>query len=248
MNRFRKSDYRGFCKEVRKTEDYRIRFLYYFCRFACETFEDYRREEISEQIFFDTFADLRFWCENCYQEFGEYGIEEARWFWRLFDRTVFRLGRLQFEKMEAERELPGGDWPIKKGEAVINVHIPQGEPLDWQACEASFKTAYRWFGREMPYICHSWLLFPGLKEILPDSSNIIRFQNHFEILDVDYLEQEAEWRIFSKVREDVRLYPEQTFLQREAKKYLLSGKKMGNGWGRFPRHTRTAPADAKGNT
>lgn len=233
MNRLRRTDYDGFCREVRNSKDFRVRFLYYFCRFACETYEDYINEQISESIFFDTFRDLKHWCENCRQEFGEYGIDEAEWFWRLFDRTLFKLGRLQFETMNVKRDIGCNAFAIKKGEPVINVHIPQGEPLDWAACEASFAAAYEWFGREIPYICHSWLLFPGLKEILPEESNIIQFQNHFRLLEMDYLQTEALWRIFSKVREDMSQYPEQTSLQRGAKAYLYNGKRLGRGLGRY---------------
>ena len=233
MNVLRKADYKAFCREVRKAEDFRVRFLFYFCRFACETYEDYKKERISDRIFFDTFRDLRHWCVNCYQEFGEYGIDEDHWFWRLFDRTLFKLGRLQFETGPAMQSIEHDGWSLKKGEPVIHVHIPQGEPLDWSACERSFEAAYVWFGREIPYICHSWLLFPGLRELLPEQSNIIKFQSHFQLLEVDYLEREAEWRIFSKVQEDVKVYPEKTSLQKAAKAYLLSGRKLGLGLGRY---------------
>ena len=54
------------------------------------------------------------------------------------------------------------------------------------------------WGKEMPYLCHSWLLYPGLKDILPEKSNIIMFQNQFQIVETDWDEREAEWRIWGK--------------------------------------------------
>lgn len=216
MNCLRREDYDIFCGKIKNKKDFRILFLYYFCRFACETYDDYKREQISEQIFFDTFSDLRHWCDNCYQEFGEYGIDEYTWFWRLFDQKIYKLGRLQFECSDA---------------SCIQVHIPQGEPLDWEACKVSFEKAYDWFGGELPYVCDSWLLFPGLKEILPGQSNIIIFQNHFDIQKINYEARDAERRIFSKVRENPKEYQEDTSLQRRAKEYLLAGKKLGTAYG-----------------
>lgn len=206
-------------------------FLTFFCRMACFTYEKYEDKGIEEAVFWDTFRDITYWCQNCHNEYGEYGIHEYEWFWRHINMTIFRLGRLEFELMEAPGEKNAGGYLIQKGEPILNVHIPQGEPLIWKECEASFQKAQEWFGKEWRFVCHSWLLFTGLRDLLPDTSNIIQFQKNFVLLEEDYGEQEGEWRIFGKVLENIQDYPEQTTLQRKAKAYLLDNKKLGSGFG-----------------
>ena len=120
---------------------------------------------------------------------------------------------------------------LEKGTPVINIHIPQGEPLTWKACEESIERAKKVWGEDMPYVCHSWLLYPGLDEALGKKSNIREFRKHFKVLQTDYKEREAEWRVFGKVLKNVAEYPEETSLQKKVKEYLLSGRVLGNGWG-----------------
>ncbi|MDE7334358.1 MAG: acyltransferase domain-containing protein [Lachnospiraceae bacterium] len=219
-----------FYEKVLCKRDFRILFLYYYSRMACETYGRYRELNIGDTVFWDTFYDLTLWCENCRKEYGEYGINQYDWFFRHIECTIFRLGRLEFEKMDSQWELKG----VKRagyGETAIHVHIPQGERLDIPAVQASFGQAFLFWGKQHPYICHSWLLYPGLKEILPPQSNIIRFQNLFQISDIDFREREGEWRIFGGLFEDASEYPENTSLQRAAKQYLLAGNKLGNGVG-----------------
>lgn len=230
--RYIKNHEQFFDEECRKNNAPQ-RFLAIYCRMACDLYEEYQRKGVEEQIFWDTFADLHFWCENYYREYGVYGIGAYDWFWRHMDMTVFRLGRLQFEQMKMEYSVGQGEDCIKKGTPVINIHIPQGEPLKWERCRESIAEAQRRFGRERPYVCHTWMLFPQLIECLAPSSNILEFQKHFHLLEIDFKEKEAEERLYGKVLEHVSEYQEQTSLQVEAKKYLMSGRCLGNGWGKW---------------
>ena len=65
---------------------------------------------------------------------------------------------------------------VKKGDPIISIHIPQGEKLTLESVRESIIQGMAFWGKEMPYLCHSWLLYPGLKDILPEKSNIIMFQ------------------------------------------------------------------------
>lgn len=116
-------DYEAFCNEVRGKERFRGRMLAYLCRFSCEVYEMYRERGIADKVFWDTLQDIRNWCVNCYREFGEYGIDEMGWFWRHLTLTIFKLGRLQFEKMttpfEVKATVNGVDYCIPKGASVI---------------------------------------------------------------------------------------------------------------------------------
>ncbi len=220
-----------FYKEVLKEMDFRIHFLYYFSRMACDDFECLREKFGSEQIYWDTFSDLTLWCENCIRDYGQYGIQEYRWFHRHIEGKIRRLGRLQFEELDVEWKEIEEDAGIQGKVPVINVHIPQGEKLELSAAKLSFERAFRVWGKQIPYICDSWLLYPELKEILPADSNILKFQCLFKVTRVESEGREAERRIFNRVSDEPSDYPETTLLQRRAKEYLLKGKRLGSGVG-----------------
>lgn len=207
----------AFFKEILKKDDSWMWFLYYYSRMACDTWEKYKNRGISEEIFRDTFSDITIWCENCRKKTGNYGIHQYDWIVLHIEMKLFRLGRLQFETVQKED--------------VVNVHIPQGIPLDREECIKSFRKAFLMFGREKAFLCHSWLLGPELPTILGEESNIIKFRDFFEIVRYDYDIPEAEERIFGKVHKDPSLYPEVTSLQKNAKTYLLRGGRLGNGIG-----------------
>ena len=242
-----------FFNEVLKKEKNSLWFLWLYSNMACEVYSHYKEEGISEEIFWNTFQDIRFWCENTEREFGIMGLAVYEWFYRHIDMVLFRFGRLQFEKMKmqcsvsgkadetgkecfrsekekCEKYNPVENVKIEKGTEVINIHIPQGEALNWEACESSIKQAKEFLGDDKLYVCHSWLLYLGLDEVLSERSNIREFRKHFRVLEVDYKEREAEWRVFGKVLKNVAEYPEETSLQKKVKTYLLEGKCLGNGW------------------
>lgn len=220
-----------FCSEIKQRENFRILFLYCYARMACEVYPLYHEQKIPERIYWDTFYDLTLWCENCYRLSGEYGIGQYDWFFLHLDLKLFRLGRLEFEILPSPWALQTDSVEIHPGNTIIHVHIPQGEPLDAAACQNAFKQAQCFWGHPYAYLCHSWLLYPGLQEILRPTSHILRFQKFFTLLQTDYDTREAEERIFDKVESNPRNYSENTSLQRAAKSYLLSGNRLGNGLG-----------------
>ncbi len=81
-----------------------------------------------------------------------------------------------------------GEWErrLTAGDPVLNLHIPTGAPLDFDACRDSFVQAAAFYPRHFPelpaaraVICGSWLFNPGLCDILPETANIVRFQRAF---------------------------------------------------------------------
>ena len=220
----RKEFYRRICQK----EEAHILFLYYFCRFACETYERYVARGIEDSVYWDTFYDITLWCENCYRDYGEYGIAEYDWLYRHIEMSLFRFGRLQFEKTFAE---PG--WDVAQGREVISIHIPQGENLDRKACLESVRRGRQFWGTEYTYLCDSWVLEPELQKILKEGSNILQFQKLFDIMSVDKTCRQAEERIFIRLQENPADYPEKTSLQKAARKYLMAGGKLGCGVGRL---------------
>ena len=124
-------DKKEFYDLVLGRENYRMQFLYLYCRMGLEAYEKYVEKDISREIFFDTFRDLTYWCENCFSEYGEYGINEYHWFFRHIELRIFRLGRLQFEQLPSEWEFPyDQNRQVKKGDPVISIHRVVSETLD----------------------------------------------------------------------------------------------------------------------
>lgn len=229
-------DIRQFADGWREIEDRYVWALKFYLLLAVDTYEEYRRRGYADRVFDQTFYDITIWCEECLRKHGVYGLEELWWLGQSVKLKLFRLGRLQFEPILTDKDMEGKERLIKAGTKALNVHIPAGEPLGMEACQESFRQAERFFeGGYQIYVCDSWLLSPHLKEILPETSNIIRFQNLFEVTRVGYEYPQAEQRIFGEVFEDKHRYPENTLLRRKAKEYILSGKDLGIGAGFFVR-------------
>lgn len=223
-----------FLEKWKNSEEHLKWILVFYLRIACEVYEDYKKMDISDKVFEDTFYDITIWCEECYRKYGFYGLEEAGWISVSAQMKLFRLGRLQFEPIVLEEDMRGKTKTLKQGAHVLNVHIPAGEKLDYAECQESFKRAKKFFRDSYEaYVCDSWLLAPALRELLSENSNIVKFQRLFEIVNVHHKFPQAEQRIFQDVRVDKENYPENTILQKKAKEYILAGHDIGIGVGFF---------------
>lgn len=230
------SDGKKFFKTWEMMENCLQWILPFYLQLTCGVYDEYQKKGIADKIFNDTFYDITIWCEECYRKHGFYGIEETKWVANSINMKLFRLGRLQFEPLTLEETLIGEKVNLPVGSKVLNVHIPAGEKMDYEACLSSFKESEEFFNDTyQAYMCDSWLLSPVLKEFLPETSNIVRFQNLFEVVKVYHDYPQAEGRIFQDVREDKENYPENSSLQKKAKEYVLSGKDIGIGVGAFYR-------------
>lgn len=99
---------------------------------------------------------------------GEDTFADVPWLEVIFGGRLAELGRLQFED---------------SGDGVLDVHIPETGPLTPAACDASFARAREVFPNHHTAACRSWLLDPALADVLPEDSNIVRFQGRFELTD-----------------------------------------------------------------
>lgn len=226
-----RADKRRFMSRMLQKEQAERWFLYVYCRMAAEVFCEYEKRGIPEQVFWDTFLDLAIWCVDCFEKTGTYGILQHEWFVRHMELTIFRLGRLEFEYMPSQWEIRRGDLSLFAGDPVISIHIPAGEPLLEDVCRESVRQAFDFWGMDFPYVCHSWLLGPELSGLLGENSHIRSFRKLFDLAAVDYLERQAEERIFSRLEPEPADYPEKTSLQRAARAYLMAGGRLGNGLG-----------------
>ena len=182
-------------------------------------------------MFYHTFSDIGRWEKVCFEHTGAHGLEEYEWLSLHLRLQLFALGRLQFQPVCCPWDLPAV-YGIQKGDPVLNVHIPSGSRLTPSACEASYQQAARFFSMHPAvFICHSWLLCPALKNLLPAGSNILQFQNEYTITGVDTESRQAEERIFGCLKSCPSEYPENSYLQKSAKTWLLSGNPLPAGYG-----------------
>ncbi len=158
--------------------------------------------------------------------YGVYGFDRDFWTGRQLSLQLFRLGELEYEKVEE-----------KNGERYISIHIPSDAILDSEKIKGSLSSAKTFFEKQVPswdkvpYKCCSWLLSPALKELLGENSRILKFQEMFTVEEVYKDSREfMEW-VFK--RRDIPLedLPEETSLQKNMKAHLLSGGWVGEGMG-----------------
>ena len=201
---------------------------------AVKVKKKYDKAGIAEEIYYDTMSDIKIWADKCDAE----GLENYSWLKNHVSFELFKIGRLQFQFYECTgRTVLYKKLPFDYGEKVIYIHIPEGEKLEKEKCIASLKKANKFFAEFFPnylyryYFCESWLLFEGNREFMSADSNIVNFMSVFDICYSVKIDKQAIERIFGKRRFLKKSYPEKTTLQKQAKKYMLNGKRLGVGVG-----------------
>lgn len=197
------------------------------CMLLCgaEQYSWYEEKGIPETVFWDTMGCFTRFIKECREKTGAYAFDREWWTARQTSGKVFRIGALEYERKERD------------GRKEIGIHIPSDAVLTRENCDVSMEKAKAFFCKHFPehqdseYVCHSWLLAPELKDLLPPDSRILDFQSRFRILEVDYLSRGyVEW-VFKRTGDTVSEFPEDTLLQRRMKRHLLEGGKVGNGFG-----------------
>jgi hypothetical protein len=125
----------------------------------------------------------------------------------------------------------------EKGDRLLSVHIPSNAIMTRENLNESYKMARSFFKNYFPeygdviMYTSTWLLAPELKDLLPAESKILEFQADYKIINVA---QGAggfiKW-VFKKNFDDYTQLPENTSLQRNMKKHLLSGGTISSGTG-----------------
>lgn len=150
----------------------------------------HRRRGIPEDITRATLADVGRHFLIHREQHETHGMTNPDWMMVHARGLIFQIGRLQFERARLGNRTSQGiraaGFPCEKGDSVISIHIPglMG-PMTPEACDASFTAARPFFQKHFPAerpalaVCHSWLLDEQLNDYLPETSNIIRFQQRF---------------------------------------------------------------------
>jgi hypothetical protein len=204
-------------------------------------FQNYQEKEIPETIFWDTMKDLYCKLMECHQVYGIWGTFVRSWYPGFYQMTRFTLGRMQYEYAAFElEEYKLQDYVIKKGDKVINMHIPSSGSFSREIRFDSYKKAYEFYknnfgGKPIPMVCDSWLLYPEHMDFLPDYLNIRCFMEDFSYIEGNVKEEfEDAWRVFGKdYKKAPKDLPQDTTLQKAYANHLMKGGKTGSGYGVF---------------
>ena len=121
--------------------------------------EGYLEKGVPEDIVWDTWEDLKYKAIECKNVQGVWGNFVAHWYPIFFSNDIVKLGRLEYENVTYEGEVPyeKNGCVVRPGDKVKSVHIPSsGEPFDQAARLASYKKAYEFFKEELqggPLVC-----------------------------------------------------------------------------------------------
>lgn len=195
-----------------------------------ETWDSYQSLGISDDIYIETLKCFTRFINEHLESYGTFGFDRDFWTMRQLSARLFRLGTLEFELTE------------DRGQKAVHVHIPSDADLSPQARHRSYDTARDFIARlfpayeGVPFLCTSWLLSPALKECLPESSRILSFQSEYKVTEV--FPDHDQFLTWVYKRPDIPLadLPESSTLQRNLKKYLLAGGRIGEAAGVLDLH------------
>ncbi|MFR5142668.1 MAG: acyltransferase domain-containing protein [Acutalibacteraceae bacterium] len=102
---------------------------------------DYKAAGLSDALFWDTIADLKYKLIECRDVYGIWGTFVAFWHPWFYTMRRFKLGRLQYEAIPFKNGTPVtlGGYTVQPGDTVYNMHIPSCGPLNREVRFASYK-------------------------------------------------------------------------------------------------------------
>ena len=192
---------------------------------AClKVYDDYKLNGIKEEIFIDTMACFSRFIEECKEKTGVYDFDRAWWTHKQVSQVIYRIGELEYEFISKEKH--------------ISIHIPSDALLTKEKLEESFKLLFEFIkNHKKEYIgkqvkCDTWLLSIKLKELLSENSKILNFQNCFDIIKVDEMNDGCfVWVFKQNYHQNYKLLPENTSLQKKIKNIMINNGHLGSATG-----------------
>ncbi len=140
--------------------------------------------------------------------------------------------------VKKEVRLPRPDWApyLKKGETVLDLHIPAGGKMDWDSIVDSFKRAPEFFKKhhaDQPWkalIVTTWFMDPRLSKILAEDSNPMLLQRASYLYPC-WPDPDSLWFMFlcpMKGADPAKL-PRDTSIQRKLAEFLEKGNTWHSG-------------------
>lgn len=225
--------------------DYRFFYVHMFVAALPQVQRYFRAHGIPEEIVQATLADLGRNVRVHRKREGIGGLGVAFWLTLHFRGMIYQLGRLQFERTILGERGAGGaaapGLPAKPEDHVLSLHIPDFcGPMTPEACDDSIARAHEFFPRYFPEehvlagVCSSWLLDPQLKQYLSPESNIIRFQDRFQLMPGGYnVNNSIVQFVFGPTLKSPSELPKRSTLERAVATHLEAGKDWEGRFGWF---------------
>lgn len=192
-------------------------------RCALRAEADYARLGISDEIYTATMGAFSRFVREHMESYGCYGFDRGSWTPRQVSCMLFRIGQLEYELTTLD------------GTDIVSLHIPTDADLRPEILKPSMREGLAEFYRLFPeyegkpVYCHSWLVSPMLKDFLPENSNILRFQEMFDIDPQGTPGNGVKLWVFKNPKVPTEEFPENTSLQRKLKKFFLEGGQFLDG-------------------
>lgn len=199
----------------------------------------YRERGLEEKYAWNMLEDIRAKLTECEKCHGIMGSSAVEWFHAHFLMTRFGLGYFQYEpyKWDLDVDYDFGSIHLTMDDPVYKIHIPSSGRMTREARLQSYCAAHDFFGYKkgepIIFLCRTWLLYEGYRDVFPEGSNLRDFMDDFDLI----WHREAEkfndaWRVFYRDYDgDTSVLPRDTTLQRNFIEYIENGGKFGFGTG-----------------
>lgn len=215
------------------------------------SYKKYKAKNIPDPVFYDTLSDIGIWCRDDDNK----GLKNYLWIQHHVAFELFKIGRLQFEILKCSNPtLNYSKLPFKRGDTVINIHIPACGKLDINECKKSLYDAVSFFKTYFPelkweyFLCESWLVYGNNDKFMDKNSNILNFTKLFTVNYSVHDEYQTYERLYNLkhtpvFRSQIKRLPERTSLQKRAKEYRLAGNRFGIGCATIKKQAYKKPAE-----
>ena len=158
---------------------------------------------------------------------------------QIIGNPVSSLGYIQHETICLKRN----EWDevLTTGDLILDTHIPAGGNFNVQSCGESLNYAIKFFAKHFPektfkgLACHSWFLDNQYEKILPENSNIIKFQRELYLYPINEGGEDSYWRIFGEngMKGGIKKAPRNNSMQKAVAEFIEKGGKLRAGGGFF---------------
>jgi hypothetical protein len=134
-------------------------------------------------------------------------------------------------------ELPFDDWEcvLKRGDHVLEMHIPGGGGFTPEKCLESMQRAVEFFPRyfpEQPFVglgCQSWILNPQIAGIYRPDSNMVLWQQEMYLYPIGSSGRDGLHFLFATDEIDPATAPRDTSMRRAFLDWIAAGKRLMAG-------------------
>ncbi len=124
---------------------------------------------------------------------------------------------------------------LGNGDPVLEMHIPDNDPITIDILRDSFAQAAAFFPRYYPecvykaFVCESWMFNTQLQDMLPDQSSLVQFQKQGYLIPQLAEPEYMLYFIFGRKQVDLTTAPRNTTLRRAVIAHLEAGQSLRNG-------------------